>query len=773
MAIPSFNPHFHIQNLHEAIVHHGYSHKITTFNSQRGIVLKAIKQTVEQLDAKIQDRNIQDLTQLSQSTKKAVDEFANKMFFSNKNPHTASLREKAEFKKMQDDLYHKIEVVLRALELNNLAQSLNWDVKKIIRNEEGRYLFKFMALAGDPWAIGHLNEMLQLEESLATALATEILTQTDAIELNPDAICTFFHIINNLDPSKTSTKIILDRIAEPAIERFNPNSIIQNLLFVYASEVTNQKLYNSIWGKIVEFSSPDYIPKVASRLLNRLNNFHESIQLKEEDSIFAEWSDYNLKLRLCSKLILVEKDRRFIEFATQSLRLGPSDFSPSSKYFPNAKGLIIGQTKGWEIFASDIAQQLVPDCDVSIYSPKCREQHLEGWSDLVIPIEGDEQATHWIQDSCLMALNKNTYHEHVLFPRFTHPSEMSQQHYNEVRMNRVCKALTLATGSPVGVFETPTIPVLGRIATRGEQLMLLDQLLQNSLSTKSLQNTMTFFEGGNLLPGVDAAGNPYVIVGADLIAMNRKFLISDIKALGLTKNSEDQFIFKESSNEESDDDLDFFNLTDEEVCAFIAKDLGLESVDQIHVVEQPATFHLDMGMAILGNKNGKKTVILNHAIQAADVYREMVEINKITVREDLDFPNLMNQLTQENLAISKFEDVAEAQLKQQGFSVVRVPGRFRSLEAINGTRSDTVNFFNFVCVKLRKKEQPETTRPVVIALGCEDPYQEMFKKMFNEQSDMPNADIQFIFLDAKYSEASLKGRGGISCMTKILEGELI
>ncbi len=97
-----------------------------------------------------------------------------------------------------------------------------------------------------------------------------------------------------------------------------------------------------------------------------------------------------------------------------------------------------------------------------------------------------------------------------------------------------------------------------------------------------------YIEGGNMITGEDAMGNPIVLVGKD--------------AIGATAY--------------------LYQRHDDEVRQIICEDFGLDSISQVIAVEQPGQFHLDMGLLFLGHG----VVIVNDSGEALKDAVEMAEL---------------------------------------------------------------------------------------------------------------------------------------------------
>jgi hypothetical protein len=146
-----------------------------------------------------------------------------------------------------------------------------------------------------------------------------------------------------------------------------------------------------------------------------------------------------------------------------------------------------------------------------------------------------------------------------------------------------------------------------------------------------------YIEGGNMITGEDATGNPVILIGKDAIETTAYV----------------------------------YQLDSDGVKRIICEDFGLETIDQVICVEQPGQFHLDMGMLFIGNG----VVIVNDSTQALKDAVEMAEM----------VPCLTTEKMAAKLKLQYELEVAAAKdLEATGMEVIR-----RKLE--DGT---SYNFFN-------------------------------------------------------------------------------
>lgn len=266
-----------------------------------------------------------------------------------------------------------------------------------------------------------------------------------------------------------------------------------------------------------------------------------------------------------------------------------------------------------------------------------------------------------------------------------------------------------------------------------DQVWQSDQSLKgiaiaSSLEVQPLMN-LTYSESGNTLIGQRTDGRPFVIIGQDSYDASKALMEHDLER----------------------------PMTDQEVRMAFAIDYGV-TIDDLYFVEQPGDFHLDMNMAIVGTN----TIVLNDALIAVDEFE--ADLERWLIQEGMTDDRAIQQAKKEmrNKALlkKKFEDATEEDLKRQGFTVVRVAGRFAYKKPFSPEKP-IMNFFNMVTATT-----PDDKR-LVIAMGVtEEKYRERFRRMMGI-ADGPR-DILIHHLDMGNSAASLALDGGISCRTKTL-----
>ncbi len=195
-----------------------------------------------------------------------------------------------------------------------------------------------------------------------------------------------------------------------------------------------------------------------------------------------------------------------------------------------------------------------------------------------------------------------------------------------------------------------------------------------------IREDMLYLEGGNVLLGTLATGEPYALVGRDSVAIARAVLAHHRGR----------------------------PVADAELRAAMAKDLAVDPA-RLVLVEQPGVFHLDMAMTLL--RPG--TVLLNDA-------REALAIQTQWLREDyeawrprrdaaasddeyrerlarwqeagVELEAVIQRIAKYAERFARFEARTLADLQAAGLTVLRMPGRF--LHPTRPWDRDIMNFLN-------------------------------------------------------------------------------
>lgn len=255
-------------------------------------------------------------------------------------------------------------------------------------------------------------------------------------------------------------------------------------------------------------------------------------------------------------------------------------------------------------------------------------------------------------------------------------------------------------------------------------------LLAKGMGIK-LEMSLTYSEGGNTLSGLHD-DVPYFIIGQDTVDVSWDFLK---KQLGGVDDRDKEGILKKA-----------FGL-----------DYGAFPGD-IYFVEQPGDFHLDMRMAVVG----PKTVVLNKATDSLKTYVQLRWGSEDEIPDK--YKEKYNQLMEHAEMLEAFEDKAEEQLKEQGFTVIRIPGAFPNFDKDDKTK-ECMNFFNMV-----QATTPDG-KPLIVALGCvNEEFEKLFMKMVVDpickKQEIDIEDITVRFLPYEASVEYLDNYGGISCAVK-------
>ena len=293
----------------------------------------------------------------------------------------------------------------------------------------------------------------------------------------------------------------------------------------------------------------------------------------------------------------------------------------------------------------------------------------------------DQVINIWLRD--YFSVYQNSLRLNAFFPFPEHIFKQVKDH----RKMRVSEA----AGK-----EVTDIPfsVMGQSMTRAQPIRIfhhLEKWLQEG-SNRSLSYNFLMLEGGNVLKGT-SKGQPYALVGKDVLSCNRIVLAEKLSRMGLKMVDGAWQIDQPYDSSEVE-------LSDALLLDLLAKDLGLKSPDQILLIEQ-AHYHLDVQMMILDAEN--KVVALNDSELVAQTEIKLIrnmrskpectkEIDEVLqVREDL--------VQQKANHFKPLEELAQQDLEAHGFKVVRFAGNVHDTSKRNPNlypmmRFNTLGFLN-------------------------------------------------------------------------------
>lgn len=235
---------------------------------------------------------------------------------------------------------------------------------------------------------------------------------------------------------------------------------------------------------------------------------------------------------------------------------------------------------------------------------------------------------------------------------------------------------------------------------------------------RPLVEGLGYAEGGNVLRGTDASGTPYAIVGRDSVALTQRRLGDDLGRA----------------------------VEEDEATRAIAHDLGL-APSQVHLVEQPGDFHIDMKMLPL--RDGR--IIVNDSRAAARLHAQWL-------REDAGghATGIERRIAEAERAAAvrgPLEDRAARDLEAAGFKVIRMPAVFPSLEP----GKPPMNFLN------TESGVGADGRSFLVMLGGDRRAQSYVADFLT--SEVPSGIDRLYFLPERVSE-NLRSEGGLNCRVK-------
>lgn len=263
---------------------------------------------------------------------------------------------------------------------------------------------------------------------------------------------------------------------------------------------------------------------------------------------------------------------------------------------------------------------------------------------LIDPIVVPDRSTVWFEDNGEIGLDGSVTMQ-ALLP----DDDFARQAIYRGRMARFYPSATVP-GASLGFDLLSKYPkvnfhILGGVNKSGEQ----DKKAAFALATSApLRESFSYTEGGNVLSGTLPNGEAYALVGKDSVAVSKALME---KQLGR-------------------------KVSEAEVLLAIAKDLGVP-MKNVHAVEQPGDFHLDMSMSLMGPGQ----VVLDDAVAAAKLQAKWLREDALKVtpfgsEQEKALQKQLDDLMAHAKALAVYEAETAKELEAKGFSVVRLPGRF-------------------------------------------------------------------------------------------------
>lgn len=293
----------------------------------------------------------------------------------------------------------------------------------------------------------------------------------------------------------------------------------------------------------------------------------------------------------------------------------------------------------------------------------------------------------------------------------------------------------------------PDVTALLTVGAVGERSSQRAVAALAAASDAPLRIDTSHVEGGNFLSGTLPSGETYGLVGRDSVAVTRKLMERDTGQ----------------------------KFDERQTLDAIADDLGLKSKN-IHLVEQPGDFHVDMGMAVFAPGQ----VVLNDAHQAfalqerwlrddyaasrprplspgADAKQRARQQQKLKewTEAGTKLESQLKSMKARAQMVARFETRSAADLKAAGMEVHRMAGAFMNPQQ---PHKYLMNFFNGEASTNAKGERffitnggdPRAEKLVIASL----------------LSKIPTGLKRVHFLDRELSQKSLEDLGGINCRVR-------
>jgi hypothetical protein len=319
----------------------------------------------------------------------------------------------------------------------------------------------------------------------------------------------------------------------------------------------------------------------------------------------------------------------------------------------------------------------------------------------------------------------------------------------KARLARFCPDVEVpADGDTTALFallreHAPTAAhsTLGEVFNRETQLSYVGLALA---SGQEVRANLCAIEGGNLLVTTDAAGKTHAVVGRDSFDLTKRALQAEIGTRA--------------------------TVTDDLVMQALATDTGL-SLEQIHVVEQPGAYHLDVMMtpvapgefvvndSLVAARRGREWALADHArkeprpprVPTAEANERFRWNHELWVESGAELQNSLQRLDDIAQRNSVGEARAQADLEKAGFKVHRVAAVYPWAGML------PMNFLN------AEQGRGQDGQRFYVALGGD----RRGEKAFLDDMKAIGRDVaRFYFLDRELTFGTLQAGGGISCRCK-------
>jgi len=246
------------------------------------------------------------------------------------------------------------------------------------------------------------------------------------------------------------------------------------------------------------------------------------------------------------------------------------------------------------------------------------------------------------------------------------------------------------------------------------------------------ENT-SYIEGGNMLTGTHANGQPYALIGLDSVAATRQIIAGTI------------------GNPESVDI--------QRVRETIALDIGIDP-RFIYFVEQPGEFHLDMGMVVMAPGQ----VVLNDALKVYELQQQWMIDDLLSLRDAMDPDEwlvLEGVINSELAKMASRASVSHGYESRVALAITQIPGLTLRRVAANFPGTSLLPLMNFLNGESGRGRDDS---PFFVTNGGDARAEAYVAEQYLFQLDTGLKRVYF--LDPRFSSLSLKDQGGIGCRTK-------
>lgn len=459
----------------------------------------------------------------------------------------------------------------------------------------------------------------------------------------------------------------------------------------------------------------------------------------------------SVSFSLYYRLLAVESEFSFIDYFLRQevATVEPSPVTPD--FFPTAETVFVGSLQ--DDIADEMASFFQPHgidvCKPQPHSLLRTDKKSSHVKDLYQ--ECPNFSERWVRDYVSFGVDSKG-HVKLKLPNTNFSYNHCSKFFRAAREKRFKEKVgTSESSHPMGYQ-------LGALIT-SEQKMVASLFFEMGYA-KDISMNFSSAEQGNMRFGKNEDGSPFLIVGHDTVEISRYIIQEKLERYSIQYKDGKWLITSRHRKARSHDKDSVVHVDDQVVLRVFERDYGIPC-ESIYLVEQPGSFHLDMGLAVVGFR----TILLNDSAKAFEMglehFKEIAELSTVDdkVQRKIDEARKAAQV------LKQIEDEAEKELIKQEFQVIRMPGQFCNIFE-EDPELHQINLFNFITAKTPKKD----SHFLVYSPGAPKRFRDLLVSQL--ESHCPYDIKEIGFLNERATRELLAYGGAINCATQLLERPL-